>query len=157
MSDYSTNDQLRERFDVDPAAVARERAALEARQTAYDERADAVRMRLGSSIQEIPSAVWLDTPLAVRDAVERRVTRRGVCAQAMCDEGRYIGTVEGQGIAVEADTFPRLVERVYREARRIAGLTDGEELPVFVEWATTAVQEDLIQAYIYSAEAILED
>lgn len=157
MSDYSTNDQLRRSFDVDPAAVDRERAALDARQAAYDDRSGAMRVQMGSSISEIPSAVWLDTPLAVRDAVERRVTRRGVCAQAMLDGETFISVVESQGIAVEASTFPRLVERISREARRIAGLGGDDDLPVFVEWATTAVQEDLIQAYFYSAEALLED
>gem|GEM_PF-7010870 len=112
-----------------------------------------MRVQMGSSISEVPSAAWLDAPLAVRDAVERRVTRRGVCAQAMLDDDRYIATVEGQGIAVEASTFPQLVERISREARHIAGLTDRDDLPVFVEWATTRLQEDLITFYFYSAEA----
>ncbi len=111
-------------------------------------------LRFGSSIQEVPTTAWLDTPIAVRDAIDRRTTCWGVVADAafIPDSEHYVAVVPGMGIRAAASSYDRVVVVVRREARRILGYEEGRPLPVYLRFSAESADYDRVYQYFYSEE-----
>lgn len=103
----------------------------------------------GSRVGEMPVDSWLDMPIAVRDAVQRRVVREGIVADALVvtEEDAVAGAVPGMGIRVTAPNWALLVGRIEREVRRILGYTEEEPVVIYLRFSSD--RDDFNQAWEY--------